>query len=156
MESPRNDTLPNLTTWAQRQRSMAHYNFRKVTVVPSAKDFVDINLKKTQRKTPTVVHKHYKISRIRQFYTRKVRGRGGGTSFSLPSPYSDSTSSSLHPLPPTPPPSPKSLFVFCFVFSPDTKLGERISGIQPLQFCPKRKELIISYKILHRAKISDQ
>jgi nucleolar GTP-binding protein len=30
-------------------------------------------LSKTQRKTPTVVHKHYKISRIRQFYMRKVR-----------------------------------------------------------------------------------
>ena len=73
VESPRSDTLPNLTTWAQRQRSMAHYNFKKVTVVPSAKDFVDIILSKTQRKTLTVVHKHYKISRIRQFYTRKVK-----------------------------------------------------------------------------------
>lgn len=30
-------------------------------------------LSKTQRKTPTVVHKHYKISRIRAFYLRKVK-----------------------------------------------------------------------------------
>lgn len=30
-------------------------------------------LSKTQRKTPTVVHKGYKISRIRSFYTRKVK-----------------------------------------------------------------------------------
>jgi nucleolar GTP-binding protein len=30
-------------------------------------------LSKTQRKTPTVVHKQYKISRIRQFYLRKVK-----------------------------------------------------------------------------------
>lgn len=30
-------------------------------------------LSKTQRKTPTVVHKHYKISRIRAFYMRKVK-----------------------------------------------------------------------------------
>lgn len=30
-------------------------------------------LSKTQRKTPTVVHKGYKISRIRAFYTRKVK-----------------------------------------------------------------------------------
>ncbi|KAL4229360.1 Nucleolar GTP-binding protein 1 [Mactra antiquata] len=52
---------------------MSHYNFKKITVVPTAKDFVDIVLSKTQRKTPTVVHKHYKISRIRQFYTRKVK-----------------------------------------------------------------------------------
>lgn len=36
-------------------------------------DFINIMLSKTQRKTPTVVHKHYKISRIRNFYTRKVR-----------------------------------------------------------------------------------
>lgn len=36
-------------------------------------DFVDIVLSKTQRKTPTVVHKHYKISRIRDFYMRKVK-----------------------------------------------------------------------------------
>ena len=52
---------------------MSHYNFKRVTVVPSAKDFLDIVLSKTQRKTPTVIHKHYKISRIRQFYTRKVK-----------------------------------------------------------------------------------
>lgn len=30
-------------------------------------------LSRTQRKTPTVVHKHYKISRIRAFYLRKVK-----------------------------------------------------------------------------------
>ncbi|XP_052672982.1 GTP-binding protein 4-like [Crassostrea angulata] len=52
---------------------MAHYNFKKIAVVPPAKDFVDIVLSKTQRKTPTVVHKHYKISRIRTFYMRKVK-----------------------------------------------------------------------------------
>uniref|UniRef100_A0A8C6TPW7 Nucleolar GTP-binding protein 1 n=1 Tax=Neogobius melanostomus TaxID=47308 RepID=A0A8C6TPW7_9GOBI len=34
-------------------------------------DFIDITLSKTQRKTPTVVHKHYQIHRIRQFYMRK-------------------------------------------------------------------------------------
>lgn len=52
---------------------MSHYNFKKIAVVPSAKDFVNIILSKTQRKTPTVIHKHYKISRIRQFYMRKVK-----------------------------------------------------------------------------------
>lgn len=36
-------------------------------------DFIDIILSKTQRKTPTVVHKHYKISRIRSFYMRKIK-----------------------------------------------------------------------------------
>uniref|UniRef100_F7A6X8 Nucleolar GTP-binding protein 1 n=1 Tax=Equus caballus TaxID=9796 RepID=F7A6X8_HORSE len=52
---------------------MAHYNFKKITVVPSAKDFIDLTLSKTQRKTPTVIHKHYKIHRIRHFYMRKVK-----------------------------------------------------------------------------------
>ncbi|XP_060530614.1 nucleolar GTP-binding protein 1 [Cylas formicarius] len=52
---------------------MSLYNFKKIAVVPTAKDFIDIMLSKTQRKTPTVVHKHYKITRIRSFYMRKVQ-----------------------------------------------------------------------------------
>lgn len=52
---------------------MSLYNFKKIMVVPPAKAFIDIMLSKTQRKTPTVVHKHYKISRIRAFYLRKVK-----------------------------------------------------------------------------------
>ena len=52
---------------------MSYYNFKKICVVPTSKDFTDIVLSKTQRKTPTVVHKHYKISRIRSFYMRKVK-----------------------------------------------------------------------------------
>lgn len=36
-------------------------------------DFIDLTLSKTQRKTPTVVHKHYQINRIRHFYMRKVK-----------------------------------------------------------------------------------
>ncbi|XP_045601862.1 GTP-binding protein 4 [Procambarus clarkii] len=52
---------------------MSHYNFKKITTVPSAKDFINIILSKTQRKTPTVVHKQFKISRIRRFYMTKVK-----------------------------------------------------------------------------------
>ncbi|EEF48912.1 nucleolar GTP-binding protein 1 [Ricinus communis] len=52
---------------------MVQYNFKKITVVPSGKDFVDIILSRTQRQTPTVVHKGYAISRLRQFYMRKVK-----------------------------------------------------------------------------------
>jgi len=52
---------------------MAYYNFKKIAVIPCAKDFTDIVLSKTQRKTPTVIHRHYKISRIRSFYMRKVK-----------------------------------------------------------------------------------
>ncbi|KAK5776197.1 hypothetical protein PVK06_044156 [Gossypium arboreum] len=52
---------------------MVQYNFKKITVVPNGKDFIDIILSRTQRKTPTVVHKGYAISRLRQFYMRKVK-----------------------------------------------------------------------------------
>ncbi|KAL2738921.1 nucleolar GTP-binding protein 1 [Vespula squamosa] len=52
---------------------MVLYNFKKIAIVPTAKDFIDIILSKTQRKTPTVIHKNYKITRIRAFYTRKVK-----------------------------------------------------------------------------------
>src|SRR4051794_17945214 len=52
---------------------MVLYNFKRITIVPNANDFVDIVLSKTQRKTPTVVHPGYQISRIRQFYLRKVK-----------------------------------------------------------------------------------
>eukprot|EP00808_Paulinella_micropora_P014779 g80314.t1 len=39
----------------------------------SSKDFVDIILSRTQRKTMTVVRKGWKISRIRSFYTLKIK-----------------------------------------------------------------------------------
>ncbi|XP_071692079.1 nucleolar GTP-binding protein 1 [Rutidosis leptorrhynchoides] len=52
---------------------MVQYNFKKITRVPTGKDFVDIILSRTQRQTPTVVHKGYAINRIRQFYMRKVK-----------------------------------------------------------------------------------
>ncbi|PWN48125.1 putative NOG1-nucleolar G-protein required for 60S ribosomal subunit biogenesis [Violaceomyces palustris] len=43
-----------------------------IAPVPTANDFLDIVLSKTQRKTPTVVHPGWKITRIRSFYSRKV------------------------------------------------------------------------------------
>ncbi|KAI8384962.1 GTP binding protein 4 [Radiomyces spectabilis] len=52
---------------------MSLYNFKKIEPVPTATDFIDIILSKTQRKTPTVIHKNYNIGRIRQFYMRKVK-----------------------------------------------------------------------------------
>lgn len=54
---------------------MVLYNFKSIGVVPPAGDFIDIVLSKTQRGTPTVVHKGWAITRIRQFYTRKVTYR---------------------------------------------------------------------------------
>ncbi len=52
---------------------MVQYNFKKIAVVPTAKDLIDVTLSKTQRKTPTEVHKQFKIGRIRAFYMRKVK-----------------------------------------------------------------------------------
>eukprot|EP01117_Protostelium_nocturnum_P009273 TRINITY_DN331_c0_g1_i1.p1 TRINITY_DN331_c0_g1~~TRINITY_DN331_c0_g1_i1.p1 ORF type:complete len:652 (+),score=265.57 TRINITY_DN331_c0_g1_i1:222-2177(+) len=52
---------------------MVVYNFKSIMVVPNATDFIDVVLSKTQRKTPTVVHPAYQISRIRTFYMRKVK-----------------------------------------------------------------------------------
>ncbi|KAF9372626.1 Nucleolar GTP-binding protein 1, partial [Podila verticillata] len=49
------------------------YNFKKITPVPTGTDFLDIILSKTQRKTPTVIHANFAISRIRNFYMRKVK-----------------------------------------------------------------------------------
>lgn len=46
---------------------MPVYNFKKMAPVPSANDLVDIVLTRTQRRTPTVVHPGYKITRIRNF-----------------------------------------------------------------------------------------
>ncbi|KAI9199461.1 P-loop containing nucleoside triphosphate hydrolase protein [Polychytrium aggregatum] len=52
---------------------MSIYNFKKIQVVPSGPDLLDIILSKIQRKTPTVVHPNFQISRIRSFYMRKVK-----------------------------------------------------------------------------------
>ena len=35
---------------------MVQYNFKKIAVVPTAKEFIDVVLSKTQRKTPTEVY----------------------------------------------------------------------------------------------------
>lgn len=52
---------------------MVQYNFKSMTTVPSGVALVDHVLSKTQRRTPTVVHKGYSIGRIRDFYMRKVK-----------------------------------------------------------------------------------
>lgn len=47
--------------------------FKDIQPVPTSSDLLDIVLSRTQRKTPTVIHKGYAINRIRSFYLRKVR-----------------------------------------------------------------------------------
>jgi nucleolar GTP-binding protein len=49
------------------------YNFKTIKVIPPASELINIILSKTQRKTPTVVHPGYAISRIRSFYMRKIK-----------------------------------------------------------------------------------
>ena len=49
------------------------YNFGNIKVIPHAAEMINIVLSKTQRKTPTVVHPGYAISRIRSFYMRKIK-----------------------------------------------------------------------------------
>ncbi|KAL7008991.1 Nucleolar GTP-binding protein 1 [Cystobasidiomycetes sp. EMM_F5] len=53
--------------------STARGGLKAIAPVPTAADFLDIVLSKTQRKTPTQIHKGFKISRIRSFYMRKVK-----------------------------------------------------------------------------------
>jgi len=55
------------------KKGSSMYNFKGITAVPNSKDFIDITLSKTQRKTPTVVHPNYNITRIRDFYLRKIK-----------------------------------------------------------------------------------
>lgn len=52
---------------------MSTSGLKAIAPVPTANDFLDIVLSKTQRKTPTVIHKNFQISRIRKFYMRKVK-----------------------------------------------------------------------------------
>jgi nucleolar GTP-binding protein len=49
------------------------YKFKEIQTVPNAEAFIDLSLSRTQRKTPTVVHPGYKITRIRKFYERKIK-----------------------------------------------------------------------------------
>jgi nucleolar GTP-binding protein len=46
---------------------MPVYNFKKMSPVPAAPDLIDIVLMRTQRRTPTIIHPGYKITRIRSF-----------------------------------------------------------------------------------------
>ena len=51
----------------------ANTGFKAIQPIPNASDFLDIVLSRTQRKTPTVIRSGFKISRIRNFYARKIK-----------------------------------------------------------------------------------
>jgi len=46
---------------------------REIDTVPTAEVLIDTCLSKTNRKTPTEIHRHYQIGRIREFYIKKVK-----------------------------------------------------------------------------------
>ncbi|XP_018020048.1 GTP-binding protein 4 [Hyalella azteca] len=52
---------------------MSQYNFKKITTIHTADEFINVMLSRTQRRTPTVIRRHFVISRIRKFYMVKVR-----------------------------------------------------------------------------------
>ncbi|KAK3318365.1 P-loop containing nucleoside triphosphate hydrolase protein [Apodospora peruviana] len=47
--------------------------WKDIQPVPTAQEFIDIVLSRTQRRLPTQIRAGFKISRIRAFYTRKVK-----------------------------------------------------------------------------------
>jgi len=54
--------------------STANVNkFKAIKTIHPAKQLVDVVLSRTNRKTPTIVHPGFKITRVRSFYMRKVK-----------------------------------------------------------------------------------
>ena len=49
------------------------HNIKIMQSIPDAKIVIDLILSKTQRKTPTIVHRAFSIQKIRQFYVRKIK-----------------------------------------------------------------------------------
>jgi nucleolar GTP-binding protein len=47
--------------------------WKDIAPIPTAKEFLDIVLSRTQRRLPTQIRAGFQISRIRSFYTRKVK-----------------------------------------------------------------------------------
>jgi len=48
-------------------------NLKSIQTLPSAAEFIEIGLNRTQRKTPSIVKNGWPIQRIREFYRRKVK-----------------------------------------------------------------------------------
>jgi nucleolar GTP-binding protein len=55
------------------QTNNIQYNFKSIPIVQNSAELINSILSKTQRKTPTVIHPGYKITRIRKFYMRKIK-----------------------------------------------------------------------------------
>lgn len=47
--------------------------WKDIAPVPNSEEFLDIVLSRTQRRLPTQIRAGFQISRIRAFYTRKVK-----------------------------------------------------------------------------------
>lgn len=65
------------TTWKVRscleeQGNVADQT-QEIPPVPTSQEFLDVVLSRTQRRLPTQIRAGFQISRIRGFYTRKVK-----------------------------------------------------------------------------------
>ncbi|KAI4228459.1 MAG: hypothetical protein L6R36_001650 [Xanthoria steineri] len=58
---------PSITTAGMKT------TWKEIQPVPTSQEFLDIVLSRTQRRLPTQIRSGFKISRIRAFYTRKVK-----------------------------------------------------------------------------------
>lgn len=47
--------------------------WKEIPPVPTSQEFLDVVLSRTQRRLPTQIRSGFQISRIRNFYTRKVK-----------------------------------------------------------------------------------
>ncbi|KAL9106289.1 MAG: hypothetical protein Q9227_008688 [Pyrenula ochraceoflavens] len=56
-----------------QQGSKMKTSWKEIQPVPTSQEFIDIVLSRTQRRLPTQIRSGFKISRIRNFYTRKVK-----------------------------------------------------------------------------------
>ena len=52
---------------------MVKTTWKEIAPVPTSQEFLDVVLSRTQRRLPTQIRSGFKISRIRAFYTRKVK-----------------------------------------------------------------------------------
>jgi GTP1/Obg family GTP-binding protein len=57
----------------QTLKMTTRVSFKDIPPVPTSQEFLDIVLSGTQRRLPTQIRSGFKISRIRAFYTRKVK-----------------------------------------------------------------------------------
>lgn len=77
------ERLPTQKCVSWRRRTRRHHictcsatmktTWKEIPPVPTSQEFLDVVLSRTQRRLPTQIRSGFQISRIRNFYTRKVK-----------------------------------------------------------------------------------